>query len=173
MAYDFYIDGVLLPITPARIETKIGNKNKVVTLINGDELNLLKKPKLTEFEFEFLLPADDFPSVRGFVKPQRVLDKLEGLKSDNKPFQFIIIRTPTQPNLSNSMNMSVTLESYTIDEDFKNGSDLIVSVKLKQYIPLKTRVAKLSANKRMTSLIQEKKISVERLSVKNLEKVFK
>lgn len=136
MAYDFYIDGVLLPITPARIETKIGNKNKVVTLINGEELNLLKKPKLTEFDFEFRLPADDFPSVKKFIKPIEMLDKLEKLKINKKPFQFIIIRTPYEPNLSNSMNMSVTLESYNIDEDFKNGSDLIVEVKLKQYIPL-------------------------------------
>ena len=173
MVYDFYIDGVLLPITPARIVTKIGNKNKVVTLINGDELNLLKKPKLTEFEFEFLLPADDFPSVKKFIKPVEMLEKLEKLKSDNKPFQFIIIRTPTQPNLSNSMNMSVTLESYIIDEDFKNGSDLIVEVKLKQYISLKTKIAKLGVNKKITTSLQEKKISVERLSVKNLEKVFK
>lgn len=173
MAYDFYIDGVLLPITPARIETKIGNKNKVVTLINGEELNLLKKPKLTEFDFEFRLPSDNFPSVKKFIKPIEMLDKLEKLKVNKKPFQFIIIRTPTQPNLSNSMNMSVTLESYSIDEDFKNGSDLIVEVKLKQYIPIKTKVAKLGTNKKVTTLLQEKKISVERLSVKNLEKVFK
>lgn len=49
--YDFYIDDLLLPYIPAKINTKIKNKNKVVTLLNGEELNLLKKPGLTEFNF--------------------------------------------------------------------------------------------------------------------------
>lgn len=144
--YDFYIDGMLLPITPAKVMTKIGNKNNVVTLLNGEELNLLKKPALTEFEFDMRLPSDDFPAVKQFLKPQMVLDKLEDLKKEKKAFQFIIIRTPYEPNLNNSMNKKVTLESYDIDEDEENGADLIISVRLKQYIPLKTKVVNVNAD---------------------------
>ena len=144
--YDFYIDGQLLPITPASIDTKIGNKNKIVTLLNGEELNLLKKPKLTEFDFEFRLPSEDYPAVKSFVAPITVLNKLEDLKKNKKSFQFIIIRTPYEKGLNNSINKKVTLEEYTIKEDVKNGPDLIVSVKLKQYIPIKTKVVNTKAD---------------------------
>ena len=112
--YDFYIDGLLLPITPGSIDTKIGNKNKIVTLLNGEELNLLKKPKLTEFDFDCTLPSENYPAVKSFVPPITVLNKLEDLKKNKKSFQFIIIRTPYESGLNNSINKKVTLEEYVI-----------------------------------------------------------
>lgn len=145
--YDFYIDDLLLPITPKKINTKIKNKNKVVTLLNGEELNLLKKPGLTEFSFEFRVPTDDFPSVKQFISPQIILNKLEKLKVEKKAFQFIIIRSSYQENLNNSINKSVTLEDYEILEDADNGADLIISVNLKQYLPIKTKVININADK--------------------------
>lgn len=144
--FDFYIDDLLLPITPAKVTTKVANKNDVVTLLNGEELNLLKKPGLTEFSFEFRVPSEDFPSVKQFVSPQTVLNKLEDLKSNKKSFQFIIIRTPYEPNLNNSVNKTVTVEEYQILEDAENGADLIISIELKQYIHLKTKVVNVKAD---------------------------
>ena len=144
--FDFYIDDLLLPLTPAKINTAIKNKNEVVTLLNGEELNLLKKPGLTEFSFEFRVPSEDFPSVKQFISPQTVLNKLEDLKVNKKAFQFIIIRTPYEPNLNNSVNKKVTLEEYEILEDADNGADLVVSIELKQYIPLKTKVVNINAD---------------------------
>lgn len=144
--YDFYIDDLLLPITPAKINTKIKNKNKIVTLLNGEELNLLKKPGLTEFNFEFRVPSEDFPSVKQFISPQIVLNKLEDLKINKKKFQFIILRSQYQENLNNSINKSVTLEDYEIIEDADNGADLIISIFMKQYIPLKTKIVNVNAD---------------------------
>lgn len=144
--YDFYIDDLLLPITPAKINTKIKNKNKVVTLLNGEELNLLKKPGLTEFNFEFRVPSDEFPSVKAFVSPQSVLNKLQDLKVNKKTFQFKILRSKYQNNLNDSINKSVTLEDYEILEDAENGMDLIISIFLKQYIPLKTKIINVNAD---------------------------
>ncbi|MDY2987691.1 MAG: hypothetical protein SOR77_08675 [Peptoniphilus sp.] len=144
--YDFYIDDLLLPITPAKINTKIKNKNKVVTLLNGEELNLLKKPGLTEFNFEFRVPSDEFPSVKAFVSPQSVLNKLQDLKVNKKTFQFKILRSKYQSNLNDSINKSVTLEDYEILEDAENGMDLIISIFLKQYIPLKTKIINVNAD---------------------------
>ncbi len=43
MAYDFYLDGVQLPIPPPKLEVKVTNKNKTVDLINTGEVNILKK----------------------------------------------------------------------------------------------------------------------------------
>lgn len=153
--YDFYIDNLLLPITPKKINAKIKNKNKVVTLLNGEELNLLKKPGLTEFDFEFRVPSEDFPAVKRYVSPQTVLNKLEDLKVKKKSFQFIILRSQYQENLKNSINKSVTLEDYEIIEDAENGADLIISISLKQYLPLKTKIINTNADKSKSITVSE------------------
>mgnify|MGYP000961417212 CR=1 FL=1 len=41
MAYEVYIDDMLLPIPPQKIPIKYPGQNKTVTLINGDEINLI------------------------------------------------------------------------------------------------------------------------------------
>ena len=54
--YDFYLDGCLLPVTPQKLEMKINNVNKTITLINGGEVNILKTAGLTDVELECMLP---------------------------------------------------------------------------------------------------------------------
>ena len=48
MAYYFYLDKVLLPIAPSKLQLKVNNQNKTLTLINNGEINILKKAKLME-----------------------------------------------------------------------------------------------------------------------------
>ena len=43
MAYKMYLAGVLMPVTPAKVKLKINNQNKTMTLINGEEINILKE----------------------------------------------------------------------------------------------------------------------------------
>lgn len=59
--YDFYLDKCLLPITPQKLQIKINSANKTVTLINEGEINILKTPKLTDVEFECIIPQDRIP----------------------------------------------------------------------------------------------------------------
>ena len=54
--YDVYLKNCLLPVTPEKIQIKINNSNKTVTLINEGEINILKKAKLTDIEFEAEIP---------------------------------------------------------------------------------------------------------------------
>lgn len=140
-AHDVYVGDILLPVTPAAIETKIQNKNEVVHLLNGEDLNLLNKPGLTEFRLKALLPHEDFPSVGVFQPPEVILARLERYKlaeeEEERVFPFLIIRYV--PGLTNSINKRVTLEEYTITEDTENGRDIVVELFLKQYIPLKTK----------------------------------
>ncbi|CCL36909.1 LysM peptidoglycan-binding domain-containing protein [Clostridioides difficile] len=150
MAYDFYLDGVQLPIAPAKLEIKITNKNKTVDLINTGEVNILKKEGLSEISFEAEFTHNKLPFCRGtFRDVQFFLSKLELLKTDCKPFQFIVSRQLGNKVLFNT-NRKVSLEEYNIVEDAENGSDFKVAIKLKQYRDYSTKKLVLAPPKNET-----------------------
>lgn len=136
MAYLFYLDKTLLPIAPSKLQLKIENQNKTLHLINEGEINILKKAGLTTVEFDALLPNVRYPFAtykNGFQKAKPFLDKLEDLKVSEEPFQFIVTRElPSNGSLFGT-NMKVSLEDYKIKEEAKQGLDVVVSIKLKQY----------------------------------------
>lgn len=153
MAYSIYFDNVLMPVTPSKIEMKVKNQNSTLNLINGDEINIIRPPGLTEISFELLIPQVKYPfaiypdSMDGLViKPkaedsaqffeaQHYLALFERLKKDTKPFKFIVERSkPDNIKLfETKVDMDVTLEEYSIIEDAANGFDLTIPVRLKQY----------------------------------------
>lgn len=136
MAYAFYLDGVHLPVTPSKLQTKIKNQNKTITLINDGEINFIKSPGLTEIDFEVLIPQVKYPFATykdGFKTASYFLEKFEQLKTDMKPFQFIVSRVSPRGKLLFDTNIKVSLEDYSITEDANNGLDLTISIKLKQY----------------------------------------
>ncbi len=145
--YYFYLDKVLLPVAPEKLQLKINNNNKTLTLINNGEINILKDAKLTDISFEILLPNSKYPFAMykdGFKKPIYYLDKLEKLKISKKPFQFIVSRKmPTNAVLFDT-NMQVSLEDYKITEEAKQGFDIKVSVNLKQYKQYSTKTMKIT-----------------------------
>ena len=134
--YDVYLKNCLLPVTPEKIQIKINNSNKTVTLINEGEINILKKAKLTDIEFEAEIPQVKQPYAvykSGFKGAGYFFDIFEELKTSKKPFQFIVCRrTPAGKKLLNT-NIKVSLEDYKITEDAKNGFDFKVKFSLKQY----------------------------------------
>ena len=145
--YDFYLDKCLLPIAPEKLQTKINNANKTVTLINEGEVNILKKAELTEIEFECLIPQIKYPFAiykSGFQGANYFLNCFEELKTNRKPFQFIVCRqTPDGKKLFNS-NVKVSMEDYKITEDAKEGFDLTVKVKLKQWQDYGTKTVNIT-----------------------------
>ncbi|EGT4720695.1 lysM domain protein [Clostridioides difficile 824] len=150
MAYDFYLDGVQLPIAPPKLEVKVTNKNKTVDLINTGEVNILKKEGLSEISFEAEFTHNKLPFYRGaFRDVQFFLSKLELLKTDCKPFQFIVSRELGNKVLFNT-NIKVSLEEYAISEDAENGSDTKVAIKLKQYRDYSTKKLVLAPPKNET-----------------------
>ena len=113
-------------------------------LLNGEEINIIKSPGLTDISFTVLLPNQQYPfSVYTggvYMGAQYYLDLFEKLKLSNKPFLFYVIRTDDsgkvvyQGSTSENKQPYYTLESYTIDEDAEQyGVDASVSLSLKQY----------------------------------------
>lgn len=143
MAYTFYLDGVQLPVAPSKLETKIKGKNKAITLINEGEVNILKMAGLTEITFEALIPQVSYPFASSFQKASYYLSKLERLKASQSPFQFIVSRVSPSGKMFYNSNIKVSLEDYTISEDAKEGFDLKISIKLKQYKAYGTKTVKV------------------------------
>ncbi len=134
--YGFFLDGVQLPVAPPKLDTKISNKNKTITLINEGEVNMLKTAGLTELSFDVSLPNVKYPFAvypDGYQPAMHYLEKLEKLKVNKKPFQFIVTRSKPNGDLLFDTNIKVTLEEYEIKEDAENGFDIEVSISLKQY----------------------------------------
>ena len=150
--YDFYLKKCLLPIAPEKLQVKINNANDTLTLINEGEINILKIPELTDIEFECRIPQVKYPFATyksGFKGASYFLDYFESLKADKKPFQFIVSRTMPNGKVLFSTNMKVSLEDYKITEQAKDGFDLMVKIKLKQYRDYGTKTVniKIAASK--------------------------
>lgn len=136
--YRFYLNDMLFPVTPSKLTCKYSNKNKVVTLINGGELNLLKQPGLTEFSFEAVLPQQKYPfSIYEngvFQEAQYFLYLLKEMKRKNKPVYFKVLRDNfLDVKTFDTYNLKCTLESFSVTEDASQGLDITVALTLKQY----------------------------------------
>ena len=159
MAYYMYIQTVCFPITPGKITLKIENKNETLTLINEGEVNLIKKPGLTNISIdELILPAIQkypFTNYSGgkFRNPEYYLNKLEAWKKKKKPVQFKLSRTtPDGKNLLWDTNFDVTIEDYEIIEDANNqGLDVKIKLSMKEYRVWGTKKLVVKKKKKTTS----------------------
>ena len=160
MAYHFYLGKVLLPIAPSKLQIKIASKNKSMVLINDGEINVLKNAGLTDISFDVLLPNVKYPFATyksGFKDAKYFMGEIEKLQVNKKPFQFIVSRVLPNKTVLFDTNMKVSLESYEIKEDAKDGFDMVVSVKLKQYRSYGTKTCKIIEDDK-----KKKKASVEK-----------
>ena len=147
--YDFYLKKCLLPVPPEQLQIKINNANKTVTLIDEGQINILKKAELTDIELECDIPQVKQPYAvykSGFKGASYFLDYFEELKSSKKPFQFIVSRVLPNGKALFSTNLKVTMEDYKITEKSKNGFDLVVKIKLRQWRDYGTKTVNIKIN---------------------------
>ena len=136
--YDFYFkdgsDVLIFPITPAELKIKVGSNNKVVTLIDEGDINILKSPSLIEIEFKARFPMRNYPYSRNASQFQSYFDKFKELKEDKKPFRFLVVRsTIGGKNGTWDTNLYVALEDFEILENADEGDDVLINFKLMQY----------------------------------------
>lgn len=144
--YDFYLKKCLLPIAPQKLQVKINNANETITLINEGEVNILKTAELTDIEFECTIPQVKYPFATykgGFKGASHFLDYFDELKTSKAPFQFIVSRVMPSGKDLFSTNMKVSMEDYKIMEQAKDGFDLTVKIKLKQWRDYGTKTVKV------------------------------
>jgi hypothetical protein len=151
--YDVYLDKILLPVSPSKIQLKVKNQNTTVSLINGGEINILKQAGLTDIVLSVMIPQRQYPFAKyknGFQGARFFLNAFEQLKTDRdndnnlKPFQFIISRTAPNGNDLFDNDIKVSMEDYTVNEDAKNGFDLTVDINLKQFRSYATKMRQIT-----------------------------
>lgn len=148
MAYEVYIDDMLLPIPPQKIPIKYSGQNKTATLINGEEINMIRPPGLAEISIDVVIPQMDYPCAvwDGSVdNAEDFVSRLQGLKESGDIFEFIVLRDTFDTN------MDVTLEDYKVSDDAKEGLDLVVSITMKEARNYGTKLMNFS-------ILQEQKV---------------
>lgn len=145
--YEFYFkDGsnvLTFPITPSKLNIKVGSNNKVVNLISEGDINILKSPSLVEVDFEARFPMRKYPYSREVGSFQDYYDFFKSLKEDKKSFRFIVARTTPKGDRSWDTNLLMALEDFEIGEDADEGDDVLISFKLKQYKEYGVKVLKI------------------------------
>lgn len=146
--YYFYLDSVLLPITPSKLTVKISNKNTTLDLASGGEINIPRQPGLTEISFDALFPAVKYPFARyesDFKSPNYYLELLEKLKTNRKAFDFIIIRTVTASMLLRyAVGLSSPLTAATAREYDLNADGRITSTDARIFLQNENGVTALN-----------------------------
>lgn len=173
MSYYFFMNKIQLPVPPAKLDIKIKNKNKTITLINEGEVNIIKTVGLSDINFKCLLPNSRYPfsqTFGGYKKAKYYIDNFEMLKSKNIPFQFIVCRMQGNFNMLFNTNITVSLEEYNIEESASEGFDALINVKLKQYKHYGTKLVEVTENKDGTITATEKN---PRLSTKEEPNYYK
>lgn len=157
--YLFYLGGMLLPVTPSKITTKIGNSNKTMELANEGEINLIKFPKLTEYSFEFELPFSKLSYSARECDPKEILDMLEEAKLKKKILTFQVARKMHNKTRF-ALEQQVSVEEYEVLEDAENNSDITVSITLRQFRKYRTQhLLRKEDSKRPASKKDNKKTS--------------
>lgn len=162
--YQVFIGYVPLPIAPAKIDTVYPNRNETISLINGEQINILKSPGLVEVSFDFLIPHQSYPfttfagslansitgalgslsSLANTALSSGILEYLKYLKTSKEPTYLVIVRLGeglTMTTATTNAVLKVSLEDYTIKEDAEEyGLDTCVSVLFKEYRPYSTKI---------------------------------
>lgn len=138
---EIYFDDVLFPIAPSKMQTRIKDKNVIIDLASGGELEVLNDAGLTEWSFDLRLPLIEYPFAQyqgGFKNPKFYLDKLEKLKVEKSTFQFIVLRTFDSE--LDTMVERATLGDYEIVEDAGESNHyMMINVTVRKFNPLKTK----------------------------------
>ena len=137
--YQLYLDGILFPVAPAKIEWNYYGRNETVSLIDQGELNLIRPGKLLQFSFQLLLPHQKYPFAyypKGvFISERYYLERLQKMMENQRPVVFALVRPGTEHRHELKM---VTLENYLVREDARESRDVIVHLDLKEFIPKKS-----------------------------------
>ncbi len=138
--YSFYLaqDGeqILLPVPPSVLELTVNSNNEIINLLDLGDVNILKRPGLTDVNFTVLIPGNSYSFATyesGFKDSAFFLDKFKSYKKSQKPLRLIIYRETYEGMPLFDQNLSVSLEEYTVTEQAGEEGDLYIALEFKEY----------------------------------------
>ena len=152
---------VKLLCNPEAILFEVDSRNETKSLLNGLEVNTIKRPALTNVTMNnvplFNKKKNFLYNQKNFHKSQYFLNHFENLKASKKPFSLIITRYDFQGKKMFKTAMKVTLESYKVSEEFDNGNDIYVDLSFKKWQPYGNRklVVKKSKSGKKTATVKK------------------
>lgn len=149
--YYLRINGVNYPAAPGSTKEKAKNRNEQVSLINEKEITIKKKPGLTSYDMDILLPHVEYSWAYyeqpagsslpdGFNPPEEYLKLLRKLKKDKEHFELMIVRDIEEDGTVENFVKTVTLEELEISEDAGEGGDIIASCSFKEWKDYATKI---------------------------------
>ena len=135
-AHKVWLDGELIPQTPAKITYEYPDNTEIIRLANEGNFTVAKYDSPIKISFEFKATYDEYPFTWGYsdgADPIREswTDKLWYIKVNRKPIRFDVQRKISTINVS----MKVLLTDWNFVEDAEDRSDLTISVNLIEYCP--------------------------------------
>ena len=136
--YRFYLDSVLLPVTPSTVKVSIKDYNETVTLIDGNETVFPKKGGSREYSFTALLPNREYPFALygqgGFKNAKYYTDAIEGLKKAGKEIMFVIEREMPDGKSLFDTCVNTVIGALSFTEGGNDGTDINMNISLKEYV---------------------------------------
>lgn len=142
--YQYYLDGVLFPISPEENEENITNRNEKFTCIDGQEKNIAKIPGLTTYKADFYAPV-----CKPTKKPDYALNNLSAAEIEKlinrwKQPQYAVIdlfiKRFEQNQNAFYTHDKVTLETCAIRESRSHNGLVLFEMTFQQYNDSKTEI---------------------------------
>lgn len=123
-------EGFQIPVNPSSIELSDGGKGKTYDVAALGEINVIKEPKLTEYGFSGLFPAQRYPFVTADIvlDPKEYVDYLIKWMGTKRPIRFVFT------GATFDINTPASIESFQWKEVAGGGGDIEYSLKLKKYV---------------------------------------
>lgn len=163
--YEFYIDGVRLPVTPGEISFSNGTNIDVVDLANGGKITRWIGRELETITFKASFPFTRYaPFVySGVQEPQYYIDQFKYLMQTGTSFEFVILNSRG----FNSFDRALVMQNSTLEahsnafsttpfvrtmyiqslqqtQSAENGSEPELEFTLLEYVAKKTKTYTIS-----------------------------
>lgn len=137
LSYNNQEEGFQFPVNPGSIEIGDGGKGSTYDISKLGEINVIKNPKLAQYSFSGIFPAQQYPLVTAPILPPVIVDGvkhnayvyyIKKWMASKRPIRFILTAGQFE------INTAASIESFSWKEVAGGGGDIEYSLTLKKYI---------------------------------------
>ncbi|MEF3309523.1 LysM peptidoglycan-binding domain-containing protein [Paenibacillus sp. GYB004] len=123
-------EGFQVPINPGSIEIGNGGNGRTYDVAGLGEVNVIKDPKLAEYSFSGIFPAQRYPFVAASIllEPQQYIEYLQKWQASKRPIRFVFT------GASFELNTPASIENFDWKESAGGSGDIEYTLRLKRYV---------------------------------------